>query len=106
MTRNADAADGGGGVRIRVTLELSRSDDPLLFDALVSLKKGRRRVARLRTLAHDGLLAAKSLSAAAPAHQGQAPPQHPGDDLDGEQRELADLDPRVTGGVFGPPVDE
>ena len=51
MTRSADQADGDDGVRIRVTLELSRSDDPLLFDALVSLKKGRRRVARLRTLA-------------------------------------------------------
>ncbi|WP_431261883.1 hypothetical protein ACQ859_16635 [Roseateles chitinivorans] len=46
-----------GPGRVRVTLELSRSDDPLLFDALAGLPKGRRRVARLRTLAHDGLLA-------------------------------------------------
>ena len=47
-----------GPGRVRVTLEFSRSDDPLLFDALAGLPKGRRRVARLRTLAHDGLLAA------------------------------------------------
>lgn len=105
MTRSADPSDGVDGERIRVTLELSRSDDPLLFDALVSLKKGRRRVARLRTLAHDGLLAAKSLAAGAPAEQGHVPLQQPGDELDGERRELADLDPGVTGGVFGPPVD-
>lgn len=42
--------------RLRVTLELNRSDDPMLFDALIVLGKGRRRVARLRTLAHDGLM--------------------------------------------------
>lgn len=105
MTQSADPSDGVDGERIRVTLELSRSDDPLLFDALVSLKKGRRRVARLRTLAHDGLLAAKSLAAGAPAEPGQVPPQQPGDELDGERRELAVFDPSVTGGVFGPPVD-
>ena len=56
---DSDETRRSQALRIRVTLELSRSDDPLLFDALVQLKKGRRRVARLRTLAHDGLLASQ-----------------------------------------------
>jgi len=46
---DSDETRRSQALRIRVTLELSRSDDPLLFDALVQLKKGRRRVARLRT---------------------------------------------------------
>ena len=47
---DSDETRRSQALRIRVTLELSRSDDPLLFDALVQLKKGRRRVPRLRTL--------------------------------------------------------
>jgi len=55
MSRKGDAQVDPSVARLRVTLEFRRSDDPQLFDALMALPKGRRRVARLRTLAHDGL---------------------------------------------------
>ncbi|MFT3815568.1 MAG: hypothetical protein QM740_19725 [Acidovorax sp.] len=103
---DCDDASGSQVLRIRVTLELSRSDDPQLFDALVQLKKGRRRVARLRTLAHDGLLAALP-KLPAPAEQA---PDHLGPALDvedgGERPDLAALDPRVTAGLFEVPLPD
>lgn len=103
---DSDEATGARVLRLRVTLELSRSDDPLLFDALAQLKKGRRRVARLRTLAHDGLLAAQPEP---PAPVVQAPAQA-GADLDnegrGERTNLAALDPSVTAGLFDAPLRE
>jgi len=103
---DSDEAPGAQALRIRVTLELSRSDDPLLFDALLQLKKGRRRVARLRTLAHDGLLVALPVPSA-PAVQ---TPVQAGTDLDseggGERTDLAALDPGVTAGLFDAPLRE
>ncbi|AEF88856.1 hypothetical protein DelCs14_1836 [Delftia sp. Cs1-4] len=102
---DSDEAPGPQAMRLRVTLELSRSDDPLLFDALVQLKKGRRRVARLRTLAHDGLLAAIPQPSAA---QAQGPAKSVPVDIEhgGERTDLAALDPRVTAGLFDVPLEE
>ncbi len=103
---HSDDAPGPEALRIRVTLELSRSDDPLLFDALVQLKKGRRRVGRLRVLAHDGLLAAQHQPPSfTPAGPGQGALADAIDDS-GEQAKLAPLDPRVTAGLFDVPLQE
>lgn len=103
---DSDDAPGAQAQRIRVTLELSRSDDPLLFDALVQLSKGRRRVARLRTLAHDGLLAAQpnpsALASQAPARSNHAVDLGDG----GERADLAALDPQVTAALFDAPLQE
>jgi hypothetical protein len=43
--------------RIRLVFELERADNPRLYDDLIQCKKGSKRVNRLRTLAHEGLLA-------------------------------------------------
>lgn len=42
---------------IRLLFELERADNPRLYDDLTGFKKGTKRVNRLRTLAHEGLLA-------------------------------------------------
>lgn len=41
---------------IRLLFELSRDDNPRLFDDLMRFNKGPKRVNRLRFLAHEGLL--------------------------------------------------
>lgn len=42
---------------LRITLELDQADNPPLYQDLARFPKGPRRVNRLRTLAHAGLLA-------------------------------------------------
>jgi hypothetical protein len=42
---------------VRLVFELSRADNPRLFDELVRFPQGVKRVNRLRVLAYDGLLA-------------------------------------------------
>jgi hypothetical protein len=42
---------------IRLLFELSRDDNPRLFDDLMRFNKGPKRVNRLRFLAHEGLQA-------------------------------------------------
>jgi hypothetical protein len=42
---------------VRLLFELSREDNPRLFDDLMRFNKGPKRVNRLRFLAHEGLLA-------------------------------------------------
>jgi hypothetical protein len=41
---------------VRLLFELSRDDNPRLFDDLMRFNKGPKRVNRLRFLAHEGLL--------------------------------------------------
>lgn len=123
----APSVDAGDSVdvmpreRLRVTLELSRSDDPELFAALAALDKGRRRVARLRTLAHDGLVAGMARAAGAVGGPGMTGPGASDDaprDVDTgdaanqvipgpgeEQSVLAPLAPAVTGAIFELPSD-
>jgi len=43
--------------RIRLVFELERADNLRLYGDLIQFKKGSKRVNRLRTLAHEGLLA-------------------------------------------------
>lgn len=47
----------GSPERIRLVFELERADNPRLYEDLSQFKKGSKRVNRLRTLAHEGLLA-------------------------------------------------
>lgn len=42
---------------MRLSFELDREDNPPLYDELMRFPKGTRRVNRLRTLAHEGLMA-------------------------------------------------
>lgn len=46
---------------IRLVFELSRADNPRLFDELIRFHKGAKRVNRLRVLAYEGLLAQTGL---------------------------------------------
>jgi hypothetical protein len=50
-------ANAGQPERIRLVFELERADNPRLYEDLIQCKKGSKRVNRLRTLAHEGLLA-------------------------------------------------
>ena len=98
MPRSSDEPAPSKPERIRVTLDVCRTDDPRLYDALAALAKGRRRVARLRTLAHDGL--ATSMGLVAVAHAEVAAPDN--DPIEGV--ELAEVPPEVTRSLFEPPL--
>lgn len=52
-----NAADTKPDPAIRLLFEMSRDDNPRLFDDLMRFNKGPKRVNRLRFLAHEGLLA-------------------------------------------------
>lgn len=41
---------------IRMVFEMTREEHPRLYDDLIRFPKGTKRINRLRTLAHDGLL--------------------------------------------------
>lgn len=61
---------------VRLLFELSRDDNPRLFDDLMRFKKGPKRVNRLRFLAHEGLLAQQwhlGMTVAPPAPMTAAP---------------------------------
>lgn len=47
--------------QLRMQFELSRNDDPSLYDDLVRFKKGTKRINRLRFLAHEGMVAQTSV---------------------------------------------
>jgi hypothetical protein len=49
--------EGKADHSVRLLFELSRDDNPRLFDDLMRFNKGPKRVNRLRFLAHEGLLA-------------------------------------------------
>jgi hypothetical protein len=42
---------------VRLLFEMTRDDNPRLYDDLIRFNKGTKRVNRLRFLAHEGLLA-------------------------------------------------
>jgi hypothetical protein len=56
------AATGRESV-MRMRFELERDDNPPLFDELMKFTKGTKRLNRLRTLAHEGLLAQRGWTA-------------------------------------------
>jgi hypothetical protein len=97
MKRSSSLSPVYGATRIRVTLDVCRSDDPLLFDALACLSKGRRRVARLRMLAHDGLAISSGQVVVTPVNSGH-------DREPTEESELAAVPANVTSALFEPPL--
>ncbi|GAO20909.1 MULTISPECIES: hypothetical protein [Comamonadaceae] len=54
---------------IRLLFEMSRDDNPPLYDDLIRFGKGVKRVNRLRLLAHEGL---RAVTLPAPAPAGEA----------------------------------
>ena len=81
---------------LSMLFEMSRDDNPRLYDDLVRFNKGPKRVNRLRFLAHEGLLAQgwTLVPAAAATHP---PPAAPAVDLG---------DPALTNALFSPPLQE
>lgn len=75
-----NATDTKSDPGIRLLFEMSRDDNPRLFDDLMRFNKGPKRVNRLRFLAHEGLLAqqwllgitgtAPAVAAVRPTHTG------------------------------------
>lgn len=49
---------------VRLLFEMTRDDNPRLYDDLIRFNKGTKRVNRLRFLAHEGLLAQHGLTQA------------------------------------------
>ncbi len=56
---------------LRLVFSLDRDEDPRLYDDLMALRKGLKRTARLRLLAHDGLLVQAGLLTESPAVHGR-----------------------------------
>ena len=87
---------------LSMLFEMSRDDNPRLYDDLVRFNKGPKRVNRLRLLAHEGLLAqgwmlVPAATAAASVASAPAAPTTPAVDPG---------DPAVTNTVFSPPLQE
>jgi len=61
---------------LKITFELEKADNPPLFQDLVQFPKGPRRVNRLRTLAHAGLIAQQAVPSMPCAASGSASLQH------------------------------
>jgi hypothetical protein len=78
---------------IRLVFELTRADNPRLFDELNQFPQGQKRVNRLRVLAYDGLLAQYGVFAI----NGQVPVKANGTDLRAAE---------VTNGLFEPALRE
>jgi len=72
MTSGSGDAQGP----VRLFFEMSRDDNPRLYDDLIRFNKGTRRVNRLRFLAHEGLMAQHGLVSA--SGSALVPPASPG----------------------------
>lgn len=62
-----------GEGQLRMQFELSRKDDPSLYDDLVRFKKGTKRINRLRFLAHEGMVAQAVVQGTTAARSGPSP---------------------------------
>jgi hypothetical protein len=84
---------------IRMRFELERADNPPLFDELMKFAKGTKRLNRLRTLAHEGLV----------AQRGWAPSTARGgatrEETSGEQRTADQVLAAASNELFGPASD-
>ena len=67
---------------VRLLFEMTRDDNPRLYDDLIRFNKGTKRVNRLRFLAHEGLLAQHWMMAPVgngmPVMASAVPPASPG----------------------------
>ena len=55
---------------VRLLFEMTRDDNPRLYDDLIRFNKGTKRVNRLRFLAHEGLIAQHWMAAQGVAAKG------------------------------------
>ena len=67
---------------VRLLFEMTRDDNPRLYDDLIRFNKGTKRVNRLRFLAHEGLLAqlwmVAPVGSGMPVMASAVPPASPG----------------------------
>ena len=89
-------AKGGKAATLRLVFSLDRAEDPRLYDDLLAMRKGVKRTARLRLLAHDGLLLQQGMRIGDAESRGM------------DRAIRADAAPiaTLTNQVFGPPADE
>jgi hypothetical protein len=80
----------------RIQLEMTRDENPRLYDDLIRFSKGTKRVNRLRFLAHEGLLVQHTTQAH--GGPGQAP-------RDGGDSSLGSSVARHTNQAFDTPPD-
>ena len=90
------ATKGAKPATLRLVFSLDRAEDPRLFDDLLAMRKGVKRTARLRLLAHDGLLLQQGMRIGDTENRG----------MDRTSRSDATPVAAMTNQVFGPPVDE
>ena len=64
---------------VRLLFEMTRDDNPRLYDDLIRFNKGTKRVNRLRFLAHEGLLAQQWMTMPVGAVAMVAPARSPGE---------------------------
>lgn len=64
---------------VRLLFEMTRDDNPRLYDDLIRFNKGTKRVNRLRFLAHEGLLAQQWMTMQSGAFAMVAPARPPGE---------------------------
>lgn len=64
---------------VRLLFEMTRDDNPRLYDDLIRFNKGTKRVNRLRFLAHEGLLAQQWMTMQGGAVAMIAPTRPPGE---------------------------
>lgn len=64
---------------VRLLFEMTRDDNPRLYDDLIRFNKGTKRVNRLRFLAHEGLLAQQWMTMQGGAVAMIAPARLPGE---------------------------
>jgi len=86
----------GRTATLRLVFSLERAEDPRLYDDLVAMRKGVKRTARLRLLAHDGLLLQQGIRGGDAGRLG----------VEGSGPTQGLTSAVITNQVFGPPVDE
>ena len=86
---------------MRMRFELERADNPPLFDELMKFTKGTKRLNRLRTLAHEGLLAQRGWSAPA----GKAEEKHDEAIHEGQRGRRDGVVVAASNELFGPAID-
>jgi hypothetical protein len=93
---NEKVSPGEGPLRMQ--FELSRDDDPRLYDDLVRFKKGTKRINRLRFLAHEGMVAQTVVEGSMVARVGAS--SAPATVLSGHGLDGPGPDVTVTAGMF------
>jgi hypothetical protein len=83
-------------------IELDRADDPCLYDDLARCKKGPKRVARFRLLAHDGAVSQRQFENGAGIPGGMTLSSAVND----EPGVASGIEMALASDVFGDPITE